>query len=72
MKVCICAAISAFYEVLEWIAAVISEDAVVAFLATQGDVWDTQKDIALCFVGAVLGLVCFGRLHDKQLYKIKK
>ncbi len=70
--VCICAAISAFYEVLEWIAAVVNEDATVGFLAMQGDVWDTQKDIALCFVGAVLGLVCFGRLHDKQLYKIKK
>ena len=62
-----CLAISALYELLEWLAAVISGDDAVAFLAMQGDVWDTQKDIALCLAGAVIALCCLSRFHDRQL-----
>lgn len=70
--VCICLAISASYELLEWLVAAASGDeAAVAFLATQGDVWDTQKDMALCLAGAVVSLVTLSRLHDKALNKIE-
>ena len=68
--VCICLAISAAYELLEWIVAVAAQDDAVAFLATQGDVWDTQKDMALCLGGAVIALLTLGKLHDKGLEKL--
>jgi putative membrane protein len=63
----ICTAISGWYELLEWIIAEIDEGGSQAFLAMQGDVWDTQKDIALCSAGAVASLVLLTRLHDRQL-----
>lgn len=68
--VCICLAISAFYELLEWLVVVVSGDKATAFLATQGDPWDPQKDMALCLVGAIIGLLALSKLHDKGLEKI--
>ena len=68
----ICLAISAAYELLEWFAAVASDDGAVAFLATQGDVWDTQKDMALCLLGAVVSLLALSRIHDKQLKNLNR
>jgi putative membrane protein len=70
LVVCVCLAISALYELLEWQTAVISGDNAVAFLATQGDEWDTQKDMALCLVGAVSALLMLGGVHDKQLKSV--
>lgn len=70
ISVSICLAISAAYELLEWLVAIITRDDAVAFLATQGDVWDTQKDMALCLVGAVISLLTLSRLHDKALEKL--
>jgi putative membrane protein len=47
--------ISAFYELIEWLVADIFFKAQGdAYLGTQGDIWDAQKDIALAFVGAIL------------------
>jgi uncharacterized membrane protein YjdF len=40
-----------------------------AFLGTQGDVFDTQKDMALALVGAVTALITLSSLHDKQITK---
>ena len=68
--ICICLAVSAFYELLEWLAVVVSGDKATAFLATQGDPWDPQKDMALCLVGAIIGLLALSKLHDKGLEKI--
>ncbi len=67
LVVCTCLAVSAFYELIEWWVAAGVGDAAVTFLATQGDVWDTQWDMFLCLVGAVAALVTLGRLHDRQL-----
>ncbi|MBT8125029.1 MAG: DUF2238 domain-containing protein [Gammaproteobacteria bacterium] len=65
--VCFCLAFSAFYELIEWWAAIaVGEDA-EAFLATQGYVWDTQSDMGLALLGAILGLLTLSKLHDKQL-----
>jgi putative membrane protein len=63
----ICLAISACYEFVEWWAAVLGGSAADAFLGTQGDVWDTQWDMFLAFVGAIAALVLLSRYHDKQL-----
>ena len=62
-----CMGISAIYELLEFAAAASTGEAAVAFLAFQGDVWDTQKDMLLALVGAVASLVLCSRLHDRQL-----
>ena len=49
---------SVIYEMIEWIAAVVfGGDLGVAYLGTQGDEWDAQKDMALATAGAVLGTI---------------
>ncbi len=65
--VSICLAISAFYELIEWWVAVFSGTSAEAFLGTQGDIWDTQSDMAFALVGAILALVLLGKVHDRQL-----
>lgn len=65
--VCICLAFSAFYELIEWLVAIMSDEAAEAFLGTQGFVWDTQTDMAFALLGAVCALVLLGRVHDRQL-----
>ena len=62
-----CLGISAAYELIEWAAAELSGEAADAFLATQGDVWDTQKDMGLALVGAMLAQLLLGRLHSRQV-----
>ncbi len=47
---------SVIYELVEWLAAeVFGGDLGVAYLGTQGDVWDAQKDMALAAAGALVG-----------------
>jgi putative membrane protein len=60
-------AISALYELLEWLTAEIMGGGAEAFLGTQGYVWDTQSDMALALLGAVAALILLGRIHDDQL-----
>ncbi|MDQ0989021.1 DUF2238 domain-containing protein [Streptomyces sp. V3I7] len=67
LTVCACLAFSACFELLEWAAAVIGGHGADAFLATQGDVWDTQWDMFCALVGAVLSLLLLSRVHDRQL-----
>jgi putative membrane protein len=65
--VCICLAFSAFYEFIEWWVAVATGTAAEAFLGTQGYVWDTQSDMFLALIGAIIALVFLGKYHDKAL-----
>jgi putative membrane protein len=65
--VSICLAISAFYELIEWWVALLSEQAAEAFLGTQGDHWDTQNDMFLALIGAITSQLLLSRLHDRQL-----
>lgn len=65
-----CLAISAFYELFEWWAALAGGHAADAFLGTQGDVWDTQWDMSSALVGAVLAQLMLGRTHDRNLAKL--
>ena len=63
----VCLAFSAFYELIEWwVAVLIGQDA-DAFLGTQGYSWDTQSDMALALLGALLALMLLSKTHDKQL-----
>ena len=65
--VAICLAISAAYELLEWRVSVATGSKGDAFLGTQGDVWDTQEDMATALVGAIIAPLILGRLHDRQI-----
>ena len=71
LVVCVCLAVSAAYELIEWGVAEASGDEAVAFLATQGDPWDTQKDMALALLGSVLAQLTLARLHDRQLAQLE-
>ncbi len=63
----VCLAFSAFYELIEWWVALLSGQGAEAFLGTQGDPWDTQSDMAMALLGALLALGLLGRWHDRQL-----
>lgn len=68
---CICLAISAMYELLEWWVAAITGEAADAFLATQGDVWDTQWDMFLALLGAMAAQWLLGATHDRAIRGLK-
>jgi putative membrane protein len=67
----ICLAISAAYELLEWQTAVWTGGKADSFLGTQGDVWDTQWDMATAFIGASVALLVFSQFHDRQIEKLR-
>ncbi|WP_299880079.1 DUF2238 domain-containing protein [uncultured Cocleimonas sp.] len=64
-------AFSAFYELIEWWVAVASGDDAVAFLGTQGYEWDTQSDMFLALIGAIVCILVLSKIHDKQLQNLK-
>lgn len=68
--ICICLAISAFYELIEWWVAILSQEAAEAFLGTQGYIWDTQSDMAYALFGAMLALMLLSRTHDRHICKL--
>jgi putative membrane protein len=68
--VSICLAISAAYEWIEWWVSLATGDGGDAFLGTQGYVWDTQSDMLFATIGAIVGLILFSGIQDKQLHKI--
>ena len=67
LVICIVLAISASYELIEWGAAVALGQGAEDFLGTQGDIWDTQSDMLMAFIGAIASLVLLSGLHDRQL-----
>jgi putative membrane protein len=67
---CVCLAISACYEFIEWWTALASGSGADAFLGTQGDPWDTQWDMFLCLLGALTAQLTLSRLHDRQLARL--
>ena len=62
-----CLGFSAFYELIEWWVALLSDEAADSFLGTQGYIWDTQSDMGLALFGAIAALVFLSKPHDKQL-----
>ncbi len=68
--VCFCLAFSAFYELIEWLVAIVSGIGADAFLGTQGYVWDTQSDMAFALAGATVALALLGGIHDRQMRKL--
>jgi len=70
LVLCVALAISALYELIEWWAALLIGAEADEFLATQGDVWDTQWDMFLALCGAFAAQLLLGRWHDRQLARI--
>ena len=67
LVLCVALALSATYELIEWWTAAGTGEAADAFLGTQGDVWDTQWDMMLAGIGAILSQLLLSRWHDRQL-----
>ncbi|WP_366183970.1 DUF2238 domain-containing protein [Flavobacterium ovatum] len=65
--VCICLAISAAYEWIEWGVSLVTGAGGDSFLGTQGDIWDTQSDMLFVTIGAIVGLLMFSKIQDKQI-----
>jgi putative membrane protein len=66
----VCLAISALYELIEWGVAVALGQGADEFLGTQGDPWDTQKDMAFAWLGAMAAQWLLARGHDRQLSRL--
>jgi len=63
---------SAFYELIEWWVAIWQGEAATAFLASQGDIWDAQADMLMCFIGSIVSLLLLSKYHDRSMKKLKK
>jgi putative membrane protein len=72
LTLCVVLAASAFYELIEWWAALLGGIAAESFLGTQGDVWDTQWDMFLCLCGACVALALLGRRHSRQVERLSR
>jgi putative membrane protein len=71
LVVSICLAISAAYELFEWSVAEATGTAADAFLGSQGDPWDTQKDMLTAVIGASTALLTLSRWHDHQISRLE-
>ena len=65
-----CLGVSAIYELIEWAAAVWTGTAADAFLGTQGDVWDSQKDMLMAGIGALTSVLTLSRVHDRAMRRL--
>lgn len=70
LVICVVLAISAAYELLEWAAALAMGQGADEFLGTQGDQWDTQSDMFMALIGALVALLLLSRMHDRQIAKL--
>lgn len=68
---CIVMAISAWYELIEWAAAVSLGQGADEFLGTQGDPWDTQSDMLMAMLGGVFALLFLARRQDRQIDRLR-
>jgi len=66
----VCLAISASFEFVEWAGAILLGHSADAYLATQGDVWDTHWDMLFALLGAMASQLCFARRHDRELHRL--
>lgn len=65
-------AIAALYEIVEWLSTKLhfAKKASEDFLGMQGDEWDAQWDMSFALIGAILALLIFSKLHNRQLEKL--
>lgn len=68
--ICVCLAISASYELIEFGVAKFTGNSAEAFLGTQGDIWDTQWDMLMALIGSITSLSLLSTYHDKKLNQL--
>lgn len=71
LSICIAMAVSAWYELIEWWAALIMGQGAEEFLGTQGDQWDTQSDMCMAFIGAMVATLLLARWHNRQILQLQ-
>ena len=71
LSLCVALAVSAFYELIEWWAALALGQGAEEFLGTQGDPWDTQADMFLALLGAALALLLLSKIQDRQIQALR-
>ena len=68
--ICICLALSAFYELIEWWVALLLGQNAEAFLGTQGYIWDTQSDMGYALFGTLSALFSLSNYHNKEILNL--
>jgi putative membrane protein len=72
LSICVAMAISAWYELIEWGAALALGQGADEFLGTQGDPWDTQSDMFFAFIGSSVAIFLLSRFHDRQMARLQQ
>lgn len=70
--ICLVLSFSAFYEIIEFAAAELTNQPASYILDTQGHNWDTQWDMVLALLGAGASLLFLGKTHEKHINKMKE
>lgn len=70
LAVCVALAFSAFYELIEWWVALLAGQGAEDFLGTQGDPWDTQSDMFMAMLGAMLSVILLARPQNRQIHRL--
>ena len=71
LSICVVMFVSSFYELIEWWTALAMGQGATEFLGTQGDPWDTQSDMFMALIGAIVSMFTMTRLHDRQMAQMK-
>jgi len=72
LAVCVALAFSAFYELIEWWVALLAGQGAVDFLGTQSDPWDTQSDMLMALLGALLSVSLLAGTQDRQIEHLQR
>ena len=72
LVICVCMAVSAWYELFEYGVAVATGTAADDFLGSQGDPWDTQNDMLMAFVGSSTAMLTMRRWHDSAIRHLEE
>ena len=70
LAVCVALAFSAFYELIEWWVALLAGQGAEDFLGTQGDPWDTQSDMFMALLGAMLSVILLAQPQNRQIRRL--
>lgn len=72
LSLCVALAFSAFYELIEWWVALLAGQGAEDFLGTQGDPWDTQSDMFMALLGALISVSWLSRAQDRQIARLTR
>jgi putative membrane protein len=70
LSIAVALSVSLLYELVEWAAALLSEEAAEAFLGVQGDFFDAQADMFCALIGALLAQLLLRRAHDRAIARV--